>query len=135
MKNITVEKYQSMVIVTLKERMDVFNAPMLVRELNRLVDAGETLFVVDLSAVRVVDSDGDYPLLHLLKRVQEHNGNVSLICPPGNPIRIFYEMLRLDTLFEMYETRASALGKTEHQAPIELVYANTPQTVASPGIP
>lgn len=105
------EIYDDTVIVTLTERMDVFNAPLLMKEFNELLDEGGQHFIVDLSAVRIVDADGDYPLLHLLKRVQEKDGTVSLICPPGNPIRIYYEMMRLDTLFEMVETREAAMTK------------------------
>jgi anti-anti-sigma factor len=108
-----VEKLQDVVIVTIGDRMDIFNAPMLMKQLNQLVDGGATHFIVDLSAVRVVDADGDYPLLHLLKCAQEVGGSVSLVCPPGNPIRVFYEMMRLDTLFEMAETLDAALAHVE----------------------
>jgi anti-anti-sigma factor len=111
----SVEKLHDIVIVTLKERMDVFNAPMLMQEFNQLLDDGLTHFVIDLSEVRVVDADGDYPLLHLLKRVQEVGGSVMLVCPIGNPIRVFYEMMRLDTLFEVVETLDVALAQLELQ--------------------
>jgi len=112
--NITsVEKLHNIAIVTLKERMDVFNAPLLMQELNQLLDDGIIHFVIDLSDIRVVDADGDYPLLHLLKCVQEVDGSVSLVCPMGNPIRVFYEMMRLDTLFDMVETLDIALIRLE----------------------
>ena len=107
------EIYDDTVIVTLTERMDVFNAPLLMKTFNQLLDDGGQHFIIDLSAVRIVDADGDYPLLHLLKRAQEKDGSVSLICPPGNPIRIYYEMMRLDTLFEIVETRDMAVSKHE----------------------
>ncbi len=109
----SVERIQDVVVITLGERMDIFNAPALMMQLNQLVGNGATRFIVDLSAVRVVDADGDYPLLHLLKRAQEVGGSVSLVCPPGNPIRVFYEMMRLDTLFEMNETLEGALAQAE----------------------
>lgn len=102
---------QNTIVVKIGERMDIFNAPTIMQQFNELVDHGATHFIIDLSRVRVTDSDGDYPLLHLLKRSQEVGGSVSLICPVGNPIRVFYEMLRLDTLFEMAETLEIALAK------------------------
>ena len=107
------ETFGDTVIVTLKERMDVFNAPMLMKEFNQLLDDGAVHFIVDLTAVRIVDADGDYPLLHLLKRAQEVGGNVTLVCPPGNPIRVFYEMMRLDTLFEVVASLDTVLAKLE----------------------
>ena len=104
-----VENVREAVVVTLHDRMDVFNAPSLMQLFNGLLDDGALHFVVDLTDVRVVDADGDYPLLHLLKCAQEGGGSVSLVCPFGNPIRVFYEMMRLDTLFEMAETLDFAL--------------------------
>jgi anti-anti-sigma factor len=115
-----VEKFGDTIIVTLKERMDVFNAPLLMKEFNQLLDEGATHFIVDLTEVRVVDADGDYPLLHLLKRAQENGGSVTLVCPPGNPIRVFYEMMRLDTLFDIVDSLDSALMKIELPAENEV---------------
>lgn len=105
----SVETVQNFAIVTVGERMDIFNAPSLMAQLNELVAGGAIHFIVDLTAVRVVDADGDYPLLHLLKCAQEVGGSVHLVCPVGNPIRVFYEMMRLDTLFEITETLEDAL--------------------------
>ncbi len=110
---IDVHQEHDVVVMTMQERMDILNAPMLMQEMNRLLREGGRYFIVDLSDVRFVDADGDYPLLHLLRRAQEVDGYVSLVCPPGNPIRIFYEMLHLDTLFDIVETVDAALVKFE----------------------
>ena len=96
-------------VITLRGRMDLFNAPLLMAEFDDLLEDGVTNFIVDLSVVRVVDADGDYPLLHLLKSAQSVEGSVTLVCPPGNPVRIFYEMMRLNTLFDMVDTLDAAL--------------------------
>jgi len=96
-------------VITLRGRMDLFNAPLLMAEFDDLLEDGVTHFIVDLSVVRVVDADGDYPLLHLLKSAQSVEGSVTLVCPPGNPVRIFYEMMRLNTLFDMVDTLDAAL--------------------------
>ena len=60
--------FENTVVVTVGERMDIFNAPSMMQQFNELLDQGFTHFIVNLSKVRVTDSDGDYPLLHLLKR-------------------------------------------------------------------
>jgi len=96
-------------VITLRGRMDLFNAPLLTAEFDDLLEDGVTHFIVDLSIVRVVDADGDYPLLHLLKSSQSVDGSVTLVCPPGNPVRIFYEMMRLNTLFDIVDTLDAAL--------------------------
>ena len=104
------ERRGNAAVVTLRGRMDLFSAPLLMAEFDDLLEDGVTHFIVDLSIVRVVDADGDYPLLHLLKSAQGVEGSVTLVCPPGNPIRIFYEMMRLNTLFDMVDTLEAALG-------------------------
>ena len=109
----SVETLQDYAIVTIGERMDIFNAPSLMAQLNELVADGAIHFIVDLTGVRLVDADGDYPLLHLLKCAQEVGGSVHLVCPVGNPIRVFYEMMRLDTLFEITETLEDVLVNLE----------------------
>lgn len=105
------ERVDDAVIVTVRERLDVFNAAPLMAEFDRLFHQGVEHFIVDLSAVRAVDGDGDYPLLHLLKSVQSVDGSVILVCPPGNPIRIFYEMMHLNTLFDIVDSLEEALDR------------------------
>jgi anti-anti-sigma factor len=112
---VTAERIGDAVVVTLGERMDIFNAPMVMKEFDALLETGATEFVIDLSAVRIVDADGDYPLLHLLKCAQSAGGSVSLVCPEGNPIRIFYEMMRLDTLFDMIHS--IEIARIRHNLP------------------
>jgi anti-anti-sigma regulatory factor len=90
--------------------MGLLNAPLLMTEFDDLLETGVAHFIVDLSSVRVVDADGDYPLLHLLKLAHGVGGSVKLVCPPGNPVRIFYEMMRLNTLFDIVDTLDAALN-------------------------
>ncbi|MBN1877753.1 MAG: STAS domain-containing protein [Anaerolineae bacterium] len=109
MSTISVKRLNDVVVVKVHERMDILNAPSLVDEFNHLLDDGITNLIVDLSGVHTVDADGDYPLLHLLRRVQEVDGCLHLVCPPENPIRVFYELMHLDVLFSIYETLEAAL--------------------------
>lgn len=106
---LTVEIRDEAAIVTPVERMDIINAPLMVQQLNTLLDEGITRFIVDLSGVHVVGPDGDYPLLHLLKRTEPLKGQVILVCPPGNPVRVYYEMMRLDSLFTIVDSLSAAL--------------------------
>ncbi len=110
---VDVERYGDTAIATLRERMDAFNAPLLIEAFDLLLDSGITRFIIDLSAVRIVDADGDFPLLHLLKCTKTTDCTVTLVCPAGNPVRIFYEMMHLDTLFTMASTLDSALATAE----------------------
>ena len=117
-----IKKLHDCAIITLKERMIGLHAPLLMREFNQLVDDGIKHFIVDLSAVRIVDADGDYPLLHLLKCVYEVEGTVTLVCPIGNHIRVYYEATHYDTLFEIVETLDMALAKMNIQTESQLTH-------------
>ena len=108
-----VERFDDTAIVTLRDRMDAFNAPLLIEAFGQLLSSGVFHFIIDLTDVRIVDADGDYPLLHLLKCTQTSDCTVTLVCPEGNPIRIFYEMMHLDTLFTMATSLDDALGTAE----------------------
>lgn len=105
-----VERYHNIAIVTMKERMDGLNAPLLMQEFNQLVEDGIQHFIVDLSNVRD-GIDGDYPLLHLLKCTYEVGGSVTLVCPMGNYVRVYYEATHYDTLFEMVESLDKAIHR------------------------
>lgn len=109
----TVKKQRDIVIVMPQSRMDIFVAPLLVKQFNQLLDEGNTRFIVDLSNVRVVEAEGDYPLLHMLKRSHDVGGRVVLVCPQGNPIRILYELIQFDQLFDIVETLNGALERFE----------------------
>jgi anti-anti-sigma regulatory factor len=107
-----VERLQNIAIVTLKERMDSLNAPLLMQEFNQLLDDGIQHFIVDLTNVRD-GIDGDYPLLHLLKCTYEIGGSVTLVCPIGNYVRVYYEATHYDTLFEIVEDLDTAIHQLE----------------------
>ncbi len=110
-----IERVHNTAIVTLKARLTELNAPLLMQDFNQLIEDGVRHFVVDLSAVREVSADGDYPLLHLLKRTYQVEGSVILVCPMGNYIRLYYEATHYDTLFDIVETLDMALAKLDVQ--------------------
>ncbi len=115
-----IERFCNVALITLKERLIGLNAPLLMQEFNQLVEDGVIHFIVDLSAVRFIDADGDYPLLHLLKCTYTVDGTVILVCPVGNDIRVYYEATHYDTLFEIVDTLELALAKLEVQSGKEM---------------
>ncbi len=57
--------------------------------------------VVDLSAVRFMDSTGLSTLVHALKRARALRGDLRL-CGLQQPVRMIFEMTRLDQIFEIF---------------------------------
>lgn len=111
--SIDIKRYNDMTVITINSRLDMFSAPNLVRQFNQLIEEGTKQFVVDLSRVRVIDADGDYPLLHLVKRATDIDGSVTLVCPPGNPVRVLYEITKFDQFFNMVETLDAVIENTK----------------------
>ncbi len=97
------------VVIAIQGRLDLPHTSMLTDAFNRLLETGACRMVVDLSQIHVVDTEGDYPLLHLRRRIHELGGRLRLVCPPGNPLRVFYELMHLDVLFEIDDSLETAL--------------------------
>jgi len=57
--------------------------------------------VVDLSAVRFMDSTGLSTLVHAMKRARAQRGDLRL-AGLQQPVRMIFEMTRLDQIFEIF---------------------------------
>ena len=57
--------------------------------------------VVDLSDVRFMDSTGLSTLVHAMKRARALTGDLRL-CGLQQPVRMIFEMTRLDQIFEIF---------------------------------
>src|SRR5258706_11272980 len=64
--------------------------------------------VVDLSAVRFMDSTGLSTLVHAMKRARALRGDLRL-CGLQQPVRMIFEMTRLDQIFEIFGLAEDAI--------------------------
>ncbi|MCX7607340.1 MAG: STAS domain-containing protein [Bacteroidia bacterium] len=74
----------------------------------KLLDGGHKRFVLDLSAVRNVNSSGLGSLITLFSRTRSAGGDFILAAVPIN-VRNLLHITRLDTVFSIKETVAEAL--------------------------
>lgn len=74
----------------------------------RLLDAGQKHFILDLSAVRNVNSSGLGSLITLFSRTRSAGGEFILAAVPAN-VRNLLHITRLDTVFSLKDTVAEAL--------------------------
>src|SRR5262245_38494770 len=94
-------------VVTASGELDVATAPELRSYLHRLVDAGMTTVVVDLTDVGFLDSTTLGVLISAHKRLVETGGSVELVVPHARLLRIF-QITGLDRVFTIHSSLQDA---------------------------
>ena len=107
--NFVIETRGSTHIVLLGGTVDLEQADGISSALRKIVAEGASEFVVDLTDVDLITSDGLRVLLELRHRVIKRDGFVRLVCP--NPL--LYEIFsttKLDQIFPIFSSRDEALA-------------------------
>jgi anti-sigma B factor antagonist len=110
--NISTEKHDSTVVVGLKEeRLDAHNAGEFRDAILKLLENGDHQLIIDLSAVRFIDSSGLGALLSGYKNASMKTG--SFILAGLQPrVQSMFELTRLHRVFDIYPNLNEALGNT-----------------------
>ncbi len=95
-------------ILTLSGRFDAYNAPSIETALKTVSNQSPAYAIVNLEGVNFVDSTGLATLVQGMKRCREHNGDV-FVCCLQQPVRIIFELTRLDMVFKMFPTQEEAI--------------------------
>lgn len=107
----TIEIGTNEFVISLNGDIDLYTAPELKAELHRLIDAGATRIVVDLTSATFIDSTTLGVLLGALKRFRPTGGELALVCTDPNIRRVF-EITLLDRVFAIFKTRSAAFPAT-----------------------
>ncbi|MDT8306218.1 MAG: STAS domain-containing protein [Anaerolineae bacterium] len=103
-------------ILQLSGRFDTYTADSVRRWIESNTDAPPAQIVVNLQDVSFVDSTGLATLVQGMKRSRQHGGDL-LLCHLQQPVRLIFELTRLDRAFEVLPTEEDAVAAF-----------NTPQT-------
>ncbi|MFH1454219.1 MAG: STAS domain-containing protein [Armatimonadota bacterium] len=76
-------------LVEIDGEIDVYTSPKVKEAINELIEKGTYFLVVNLEGVRYIDSTGLGVLIGALKKVREHDGNISLVCTNPQIKKIF----------------------------------------------
>jgi anti-sigma B factor antagonist len=95
-------------ILYLKGRFDIHEVGPVRDWLKEQFDLGQTHLVVNLAGVNFVDSSALSTLVQGLKHCREKGGELSL-CALQQPVRVIFELTRLDKAFTIYPDEKSAL--------------------------
>ncbi len=92
-----------------EERMDAHNSGDLKEQMLQLFDEGKCSLVIDLSAVRFIDSSGLGALVSGFKNASAREGSLKLCCLQPQ-VRSMFELTRLHRVFEIFTNQEEALS-------------------------
>lgn len=103
------DKGVAVILAVNEERLDAHNSSDLKAQMLKLFEEGKNSLVVDLQAVRFVDSSGLGALVSGFKNASSRNGSLKLT---GLQLQVksMFELTRLHRVFEIYNDAEEALG-------------------------
>jgi anti-sigma B factor antagonist len=105
--NIATSQRNGATIVGLSGRFDAHETEQVGSALRQAAPGGEV--VVDLGGVNFIDSSALSTLVQAMKRAREQGGEIKL-AQLQSPVRIIFELTRLDKAFSIYPSVEEALG-------------------------
>ncbi|MCF6179755.1 MAG: STAS domain-containing protein [Geopsychrobacter sp.] len=103
-----IEKNEIVKIEVQEERMDAHNSGDLKEQMLQLFDEGKCNLIIDLAAVRFVDSSGLGALVSGFKNASAREGSLKL-CNLQPQVRSMFELTRLHRVFEIFASVDEAL--------------------------
>ncbi|MDP9316276.1 MAG: STAS domain-containing protein [Chloroflexota bacterium] len=95
-------------VLALEGRFDAHVTPPVVEWLEQAANARPAKVVVNLADVNFIDSTALAVLVKGLKRCRQEDGDLHLCCLQ-QPVRIIFELTRLDKAFEIYAQETEAV--------------------------
>jgi anti-sigma B factor antagonist len=103
------ERDGDLLVVAVEGQLVVGNRAEFKQLVFEQVEAGARRVLVDFSGTAYIDSSGLGALVSLGKRIREAGGVLHL-AGLSDDLRTLFELTRLDTLFQLFDTRADALA-------------------------
>jgi anti-sigma B factor antagonist len=103
------DKGVAVLIEVNEDRLDAHNSGELKTQMLTFFDEGKNNLVIDLKAVRFVDSSGLGSLVSGFKNASARNGNLKL-CGLQPQVRSMFELTRLHRVFEIFPDADEALA-------------------------
>lgn len=106
--NIKTSQSDAVTIVYLEGRFDAYSAPEVNTKLEELIAANQPAkLIINLQDVVFVDSTALATLVQAMKRCRQKDGDLRL-SNLKQPVRMIFELTRLDRAFEIHTTEESA---------------------------
>jgi anti-sigma B factor antagonist len=98
--------------IELSGRFDAHSAPQFSKELDALDDGQNSYVVVDLADVNFIDSTALAALVRSMKHYRQNNGEFYIVNLQA-PVRIIFELTRMDRAFSIFPSVKDALADIE----------------------
>lgn len=105
----TTRKQDGVVIVEVEGQLIVGNRQELKLRMIEELERGGRKFLIDFAKTGYIDSSGLGVLVSLSKKVREQGGQLRL-ANLNEDLKTLFELTKLDTLFQISETREQALA-------------------------
>lgn len=112
---LTQETVMGVAVLRCDGRFDAHEAPEVRKALaDALVASGCPSTIINLQQVNFIDSSGLATLVQGMKHCRAAGGDLYL-CHLGQPLRVIFELTRLDKAFDIYATEEQALAVVLHK--------------------
>ncbi len=106
--NFEISRHNDVTIVEVTGQLIVGNRQELKDDVLELLRSGTRKFLIDFSDTAYIDSSGLGVLVSLSKKIREKGGELRL-SNLNEDLRTLFELTKLDTLFQIADTRTEAL--------------------------
>lgn len=103
-----VHRNQAATVVEVHGQLVVGNRRELRQKVLEALESGARKFVIDFGETSYIDSSGLGVLVHLSKKIREQGGDLR-IANLNEDLRNLFELTRLDTVFQIADSREAAL--------------------------
>ena len=107
-------------ILELSGRFDSYTAPQVRQWMEEAADREPAQLVLNLSGVHFVDSTALATLVQGMKRCRQLKGDLRLCCLQ-QPVRMIFELTRLDKAFEIFASEEAAVQTFDAQKEMGLL--------------
>lgn len=105
---INIKEEASITIIELAGEVDAQRSPEIKNKIKDLISEGKSRIVIDLGAVKYMDSSGLGVLVSGLKATRKENGDLKLATLQTEVQNIF-ELTQLNKVFEIFENQTDAV--------------------------
>lgn len=106
--DIEIRKNNDICIVAPSGRLDAESSPCLEKELLSKFEAGEKLFLIDLTNLEYISSVGLRVMLMATKKAKAAGGNI-ILCGMQDHVHEVFEIAGFTSIFEIYADYETAL--------------------------
>lgn len=97
-------------VLDIQGEIDLYNAPEIKDIIQKLIEAQKYNVVINLEKVSYIDSSGIGALISSLSNLKKYQGGLKIINVYASVKKVF-ELTKLTSFFEIYESEGEALAK------------------------